>query len=111
MKFQAQGCAFSSIKTEVRGRDKTKSASTCLRRPPLVGHRKASSSMTSGPGSGGIPSGDSKVPNKVDVELLLRAQARHFFACLGFCHLVLSSLSCSAFLPVFSASLSKSSMV
>lgn len=48
--------------------------------------------MTSGPGSGGIPSGDSKVPNKVDVELLLRAQARHCFAYLGFCHLVLSSL-------------------
>lgn len=58
----------------------------------MVSYRKASPSMTSGPGSGGIPSGDSKVPNKVDVELLLRAQARHCFACLGFCHLVLSSL-------------------
>lgn len=92
MKLQAQGCAFSSTDNQGEvGRDKMRSASTCLRRPPLVSHRKASPSVTS-PGSGGIPSGDCKVPNKVHVEFLVQGTSKTLLCHEGFCHLVLSPL-------------------
>lgn len=58
---------------------KTKSARTCLRRPPSVSHKKVSP-MTSGTISGGIPSGGGEVRDKVH-KLLSKGLVRSRMFC------------------------------